>query len=378
MDRFQRDRDYLEATPMRPTRIARSAAALALSVGTAACGFLSSPAANAQPAGPAAAAAVNQPAAAPPLIGVNLYVNKNYTFAQTVDYGVRNLAYIANTLKLKAVSIDWDYNVPNRFASVVYGSAKRTPTIADVRALTDIAKGFGLQVEYRVLFAINNQDARSGSIQPKNFPEWLDWLYKAEKPALKLAQDEQVGEFVAGTEMASIDQSPLWGGFFAKAAKLYTGKLSYASWGGYPALGGFFSASRVLLPLTYFGASAYPPFPLGANATVAQLTAAWERFLGHAPAAVLQATAIDEMGIPAVRGAYQAPWVWDGLNGPAAPMIQARWFQAACQAVTALHLRGLYFWSLVLSQNPASTGSSLVAFAGRPASEDAVRSCAST
>jgi hypothetical protein len=363
---------------MRRTRIAGSAAALLLSVGTAACGFLAGPAANAQSAGAASTAAAHvKRAPKPPVIGVNLYVDKNYTLAQTKEFGARDLKYIADTLKLKAVELDWNYNVPSKYANKVIASPTRTPTIADLTALTDMARGLGLKVMYRVLFLVHNQDLRSGSIQPKHFPEWLGWLLRTETPALKLAEQEHVSEFVAGTEMATIDQSPLWGGFFRKAGKIYHGTLSYAAWGGRPGLGGYFSSQRVLLPIRLFGASAYPSIDLPPTASVSRLTTAWEAFLLHAPRALLRITQLDEMGIPAVNGAYHDPWQWTGLTGPANPVVQARWFEAACRAVNALHLRGLYFWSLVLSQNPAFTGNSLTAFAGRPDSEAAIRNCVS-
>ena len=163
---------------------------------------------------------------------MNLYVNENYSLADTKAWGERDLTYIADTLRLKAVVIAWDYNVPSPSSNSVAASPSRTPTIADLAALTSIARSHGLRVEYRVLYAIGNSDSRTESIQPKNLTAWLRSLLAAETPALKLAQRDHVSEFVAGTEMASIDQSPLWGGFFAKAARLYHGTLSYASWGG--------------------------------------------------------------------------------------------------------------------------------------------------
>ena len=227
-----------------------------------------------------------------------------------------------------------------------------------------------------MLYAIGNSDSRSESIQPRNLKAWLRSLLAAETPALKLAQRDHVSEFVAGTEMASIDQSPLWGGFFAKAARLYHGTLSYASWGGKSGSGGFFSPQRVPLPLRYFGASAYPPVNLPATASVAQLTRAWVAFLRRAPESVLHLTAIDETGIPAVAGAYHDPYQWDGL-GHAQPdlAVQANWYRAACQAADLVHVRALYFWSAVLSSDPASAQPSLEGFEGHPATEAAIRSC---
>jgi hypothetical protein len=373
----------MEDPPMKRARMALTVTALALSVGAAACSGTAAPSGHPGAATAAAAAALrglSGPKPAPsPLVGVNLYVNRNYSMAQTEAFGARDLKYIAQTLRLKAVAIAFDYNVPNPSSDTVTSSPSRTPTIADLAALTSIARSYGLQVEYRALFAVNNSDSRGGSIRPGNLSAWLSSLLAAETPALKLAQQDHVSEFVVGTEMASIDQSPLWGGFFAKAGRLYRGVLSYAQWGGKgggSGLGGFFSPKRVLLPERYFGASVYPPINLPATASVAQLTRAWVAFLRQAPERLLRLTAIDEVGIPAVPGSYHAPYRWDGLGHPKADLaVQANWYRAACQAADLVHVRAIYFWSAVLSSDPASAQPSLEGFEGHPATEVAIRSC---
>jgi hypothetical protein len=190
---------------MRHTRILLTAAAVAVSLGATACSVITAPAArtgtpsatSADARGAAAAALHRLPKPgsgatstqlAPPVVGVNLYVDQNYSTAQIEYFGARDLKYIARTLKLKAVSIAFDYNVPNRYSDTVTASAARTPTIADLAALTSIARSYGLQVEYRVLFAVDNSDSRAGSIQPKNLSAWLRSLLTAQTPALKLAQ----------------------------------------------------------------------------------------------------------------------------------------------------------------------------------------------
>jgi hypothetical protein len=357
---------------MRRIHKISTAAALVISLGAAVSGTIAVPSAQAQTIAMSQAKANGSK----PLVGVNLYVNENYSLKDVEAWGARDLKYLHDTLGLNAVAIDWDFNVPNKYADVVKASATRTPSIADIKALTDIAKSYGMRVEYRILFAIDNKDSRDSSIDPKNLGRWLDWLLATETPALKLAANERVPEFVVGSEMASIDQSGLWGGFFTKAAKIYDGILSYAQWGGRTDSGGFFSQYRVLLPTADFGASAYPSIALPPNASVASLTDAWEHFLtDHTPASVLRSTAIDEIGIPALAGSYNDPWQWDNLTGTADPTIQARWFTAACKAVTAEHMRGIYFWSFTLKDDPANPFNSLVGFLGRPGSLAAIQSC---
>jgi hypothetical protein len=361
----------------RRIRMISAAVAVAIPLGTAAAGAVAVPSAQAQTikVSPAKANA----AGTKPVVGVNLYVEDNYSLKDVTEWGERDLKYIRDTLGLKAVAIDWDYNVPSDGADVVETSPTRTPTIADLRELTKIAKSYGLRVEYRALFAIDNSDTRDRSIVPRHLGDWLDSLLSTETPALELAQDEHVSEFVVGTEMASVDdQSALWGDFFKKAAKIYKGTLSYASWGGRSDenSGGFFDDHRVDLPITDLGASAYPPIDLLRDASVAELTKAWKKFLTrYTPESVLRRTAIDEIGIPALGGAYFDTWQWDNLKGKADPTVQARWFEAACDAVTAEHMRGIYFWSEPLNDNPAKPFDSLVGFLGRPESLDAIKAC---
>jgi hypothetical protein len=185
-----------------------------------------------------------------------------------------------------------------------------------------------------------------------------------------MAQHEHISEFIAGTELTSIEGSPLWRHFYSAAAKIYSGTLSYASWGG-----GFFTLHRQLPPVAKYGVTAYPSFDLPVTATVSQLTADWTRFLDVVPGKVLRQTAIDEIGIPAEEGAYADPWAWNNQHGVQDNEVQARWFEAACDAAATAHLRGIFFWNANLIDNPEQPFPSLVKFENRPNSEAAIRDC---
>jgi len=320
------------------------------------------------------------PTAAKPAVtvGVNLYLTQNYTLAQAQTYGQRDLKYIAKTLDLHAVAICWDYNVPGLHANTVTAPTTLTPSISVVEALTNIAKSYGLKVEYRAVFAIDRSNDRTQSIAPTNMKNWLASLLKTETPALKLAQSEHVTAFVAGTEMASIDGSPLWKQFFTSAAKLYKGSLSYATWGGRPGVGGFFGSKTWPNPPTsLIGVTAYPSVKLPPTASVASLTKAWVTFLKFQPAAVLHRTSIDEVGIPALDGAYADPWQWVNPKGTPNPAIQANWFDAACRAAGTVGVSALYFWAVNLIDDPANPFPSPVKFENNKAAEAAIRTCAS-
>ncbi len=307
-------------------------------------------------------------------MGVDLYVDENYSIKDVEEWGARDLKYIRDTLGLKAVSIDWDYNVPNADSNDVVASKTRTPTIGDIKELTKIAKADGLRVQYRVLFAVDNKDRRDGSISPKNLKDWLNSLYSTETDALKLAESKKVPEFVVGSEMASIDKSSDWGVFFKKAAKIFKGSLSlrqlwrpHRLWDG-----GFFSDSRVELPTTDLGVTWVPGNRYEAsNTSVEVLAKQWEDYLTkHTSEAILRRTEIEEIGIPAVDGYYWQPWQWDDVKGKADETIQQDWFKAACDAVTAEHMRGIYFWSFTLNDNPAKPFKSLVGYLGATGSPE--------
>ena len=80
---------------------------------------------------------------------------------------------------------------------------------------------------------------------------------------------------------------------------------------------------------------------ISASATLAQLTAAWEKLFGKVPLSVLRRTAIDETGIQARAGAYSNP---QALSDPGAEseQVQVNWFTAACATVRRYHMRGVF------------------------------------
>lgn len=305
-------------------------------------------------------------------VGAVLYADRDWPLAQVQARGQQSIAYAARVLHVSGVQIAWTLGVPGDRASTVDAAGPGTPPPADIAVLTAIARSYGLAVTYRVLLRI---PGRVEPLRPQHPAEFLGSLLAAEEPYMALAQRDRVAEFIAGTERASLASSPRWGWFFAKAAGIYRGILSYAQWGGEPGDGGFFYGDGYRMPVTGLGVTAYPNIALPATATTAELTAAWEGFLARVPAPVLRRTAIDEVGIPAEDGAYRHPWDWPG-SGPPDDQVQARWFTAACTAAAAEHMRGIWFWNLNLADDPAHPSPSPVKFEDRPAAEAAIRSCA--
>jgi len=300
-------------------------------------------------------------------VGVGLYAIHDYPLTQARTFGRRDIAWIARSLGLRAVQIDFNLSADDQGVRPGFNTA----STADIAELTDIAHSYGMQVSYRVLFT-----GGPGSIHPAEAGAWFATLYSAELPYLELAQREHAAEFVVGTEQGAVEDSRGWGRFYATASDVYHGVLSYASWGGAPGSGGVFGGDLSgLTPASLYGVTAYPSVSLPPSASQQQLDTIWEAFLGHAPASVLRRTAIDEIGIPAADGAYARPWDWGAFTGSFADLIQARWFTAACTAARVQHMRGIWFFPIYLDDDPAHPYPGLAKFESRPSSERAIRAC---
>jgi hypothetical protein len=305
-----------------------------------------------------------------PAVGVALYGARAIPAASAAADGARLAAYARDVLAVKAVQVTWNLWQPDARSAAI-GPSPITLTPADVQAVTQAAQAQGLSVEYRVLIRIGDWKW-GGFAAPRNPAAWFANLYAAELPYLRIAARLHVREFIVGTELAAVNTSPVWDSFLARTGSAYPGIVSYA-WLGGQILSQW---QRHLLPLGEYGMTAYPDLRLPVTATVGQLAAAWTAFLGQAPGWLLTDTSVDEIGIPAIAGAYERPWDWGGLSGPLNEAVQANWFTAACEAVTRLHMRGIYFWNINLDQDPANPlFPDPVHFIGK-AGAAAIRACA--
>jgi hypothetical protein len=305
-------------------------------------------------------------------VGVDLNVNRPYTPAQIASWGRRDIAYMADVLHVQAVGIDFDLVSPYQGSDQMKATDYATPTVADIETLTRIAQSYHLEVEYRVLYWLS---AGERSIHPAHAPAFFANLLTAESPYLRLAQHYDVGQFIAGTEWASLEEEPEWNWFLAHAAQIYHGVLTYAMWGGEPGQGGVFWGQGCDMPIALCGVTFYPDDTLPPTASVAQVTTAWEATLTRLPASTLENLEIDEVGIPAIAGAYRQPWNWS-QTGRLDATVQATWFTAACAAAHAERLRGLWFWTMPINDDPSSASASPTLFAGRPGSVAAIQACA--
>jgi hypothetical protein len=313
-----------------------------------------------------------------PVLGVDLYALDNYTAAQVATYGQRTLAYIKNVLKANAVGFVWNFYAPSPGNDVVEAT-NSTLTVSNLSILTEIAIQDHLLVEYRpLILVLHSQNNWEGLISPYLSARWFNNYYHAELPYLKLAQQLHVPEFITGTELKDLNSNFLWSSFFARVAQIYHGVISYGAWDGnyFGAQPGtpFQKAAPQLLPVKYVGMDMYWHMNLQTDATSAEVTAAWESLFGKTPASVLRRTAIDETGIQAGDDAYSNP---QNLGQPSSlnEQVQANWFTAACATVHRYHMRGVFFFKVDLTDNPAHPATSLSTFEGR-AGAKAISKCA--
>ena len=358
------------------------AALLAVMMTAAACGHPLIPSATGSPKSaktaprsprPAstATADLSTPPITPPILGVDVYALSNYSAAEVAADGQRVLSYIKNVLNADAVGIVWNLYAPSRQSDAVEVT-DATLSPSNVAILTRIALQDHLRVEYRPLVMVTDQsNGWEGLIRPADPAQWFSSYYEAELPYLRVAQQFGISEFVASTEMHELNGSPLWPAFFAGAAQIYHGVLSYSIWDG-----DYFAPHNQLLPVKYVGMDMYYPLKIPATATSAEVTAAWENMFSRIPASVLQRTAIDETGIQARLGAYQNPANMR-IPGQLAEQVQANWYTAACDTVERYHLRGVYFWKVDLTDYPASPATSLSTFEGKQGAA-AISECART
>jgi hypothetical protein len=159
------------------------------------------------------------------------------------------------------------------------------------------------------------------------------------QPYLKMAKANKVEQFAIAGELNSLQTSPYWPSFIRFARPLYSGKLLVTpTWPG-PTR---HAAGTIL------GVDAYPSFPHAPPSTsVAQLLAGWNSVLRRVP--LPHGTALYEVGINAVDGAYQAPSTFH--NGAFDQQIQVNWFRTACQFMRGHKMGGVYFWGAWLEAN---------------------------
>jgi hypothetical protein len=278
----------------------------------------------------------------------------NVPQAVTADAGY------AKSLGANAVSIAFPLGA--RGSTAVAGPS--TPPPAVLEQAISAARSAGLAVYLRPL--VSQGDMARSRVQwlPASLPEWFRSYQAFLLPYARVAQHTGVAGFYVGTELSAIAHSGNWAALDAAVGRVYHGRLYYsANWSDVDdhALAGSGG------PPVTVAVDAYEPMPVSPDGFGASWIA-WTRRLPPG-------TVLSEVGILTRAGAQYAPYSWTPSGARFDPQLQSAWFTAACHAVRAGHLGGIYFWSISVGQrlNVASARASY-SFAASPGAA-AIKGC---
>jgi len=303
--------------------------------------------------------------------GIQIYWHINGPASSLQRTAAQDLNYIVG-LGANSVGISFPIYTDGAAPTRVYAGPE-TPSVDSLSIVLAAAKARKLRVMLRPLIEETNIKTAGqwrGTIEPPSNTAWFADYDKLLVGYAELAQQYGVEELVAATELSSLQsQTAQWTALSdqIKAAG-YAGVMSYAmNWNQFTAV-----------PFQALGLDAYVPVYLGDDATVAELTDALAAWLNQLTLSVRQASTVQEVGIPALSGAYTHPWLWGASTGVINTIVQANWFTAACQAAKATQTVGIYYWMLDSNNDnplqPDVTRQSSTSWVGRPA-EQSIKSC---
>jgi hypothetical protein len=260
-------------------------------------------------------------------IDVDAYTYPRHDFSAAAAAVV---AY-AKSLNANSLSISFPFFMSGRYSSRVFASS-RTPTPTELALLITDAERAGLFVSLRPLLSEGNIGHSRVIWKPAHPAAWFASYRRFLLPYARMAQANKLGEFIVGAEFTRFGDSPRWNGLDRALAKVFHGELAYSNndtRGLSQSSGG-----RVAIKTVDAYHPIHPPFLRG-----------WKSFDRRLPAD----TVLTEVSIAAIDGAWRRPWVHQSQGARINPLVQARWFTAACHAAMATGLDGIYFWAIPLS-----------------------------
>ena len=292
--------------------------------------------------------------------GVNTFVPDSCTSDATWARWATNQVASVKALGANTIAYAFPFytssQTSNNFDAVTCethpGSSKQTPSPDRMAALVDVAHTAGLRVFLRPILDETNLEyckgCYRGTIHPSNTSLWFANYLNTLKPYLQMAQAHNVEHFAIATELNSLSKSASWLSLIASAKRYYTGDLVFTLlWASDKASTARSGTSNGLD--SYMWALGMTP-----KSTPTQLLAQWNAALKRVPIVpALSTETLDEVGIPAQNGAYNAPWSWY-LNPATYPFnqtIQQNWFTMACQFAKTHNMKGIYFWGPALYEN---------------------------
>jgi len=313
-------------------------------------------------------------------LGIQVYwtANRNDSSTAVVRAKATRIIDYAISLNANSVTITFPFFTYGLASDTVYAKRNVTPSPSHIAIFLAVAAKAHIRVTLRPVLnedalVVRNPQAWRGSIEPKDRSAWFRSYGKLLLPYATAAETGRAATFVLGTELTSLEGARQWPGLVHSLKFAYGGQLTY------DLNHDEFAAGTAKPPIPSHSVDAYPQFGLPANASVARLTGSWDAWLGAHPLSVRRALTLSEIGIDAVAGSYQNPWAWRNIRtAPIDTHVQAAWYQAVCNAVSAEQVGGgIYWWEVNFDANPAGPRqfeSDRLTFLDRPA-QRVIRNC---
>jgi hypothetical protein len=313
-------------------------------------------------------------------LGIQVYwtANRNDSSAAVVQAKAERIIDYAISLHANSIAVTFPFFTYSPTSDTLYANPHVTPSPAHIATFLAVAAKANIRVTLRPVLDENalvttNLQAWRGSIQPQNRAAWFRSYRAFLVPYVTAAQQGHAATFVMATELESMEGSPEWPGLISSLRSIYTGQLTYDE--NYDE----FAWNAAKPPVPTHNVDAYPEFSVPGTAAVAVLTRSWEAWLGAHPLSVRRDLTLSEVGIRAEANSYDNPWAWLGTaTAPIDPHVQAAWFQAVCNAISAEQVGGgIYWWEVNFDANPAGPGpfeSDRMTFLDRPA-QQVIQNC---
>jgi hypothetical protein len=284
-----------------------------------------------QPAHPPAVSPLGFPATSPaPMqrgIDIDAYTYRGQDVAAAAH---ADISYITR-LHANAVLISFPFFVNGQDGSTVYATSG-TPTPDQVAIIVRDAQQAGLLVSLRPLLdetSIGTVRRRWAPVSPA---AWFASYQRFLIPYVVMAGRLNVPLFIVGTELSRFAGSQYWTALDTELRSRYHGSLGCVdNWDASHGTGNCGPGTQQLI-------DAYHPLDQ-------PLTSQWEAYDRTLPSGTVES----EVGIAAAPDAFSQPYATHWPITQLDPTVQAQWFTAACDAATAEHLGGIYFWSIGLS-----------------------------
>lgn len=226
---------------------------------------------------------------------------------------------------------------------------QETPDPKVISRMVSAATARGLRVAVRPLLdeevLQETPGGWRGNIEPSDVGQWFESYTDAITPYV-VAAAEGADEFVLASELTSMQQyRERWADVKEAAVAEFAGALTFTF--NWDAIDVEYELMADLL-----GLDLYFDVDLDDSASVKEISAALEAHLQAKPESLRTRMVAQEVGIAGQSGMYRHPWRWGDPSGEFRPEIQVNWFAAACAAVHAMDLQGIYFWMVDGNTDP--------------------------